>query len=83
METNEIDWHNQALEFLRLHGWYQDKENSINPNAWFHKAFPLGEDFTASGNSPLEFVKNFYGEAWIAYEACIKGTIIASSEAIE
>ena len=67
-----IDWEKQAEEFLKLHGWFQDIDYVINPEAWFHPAFPLGEELSGK-DSMLKFCEEFYGKAWESYKSYIEG----------
>jgi hypothetical protein len=63
----EIDWKAHAFEYLRKHGWYQDKNYIINPEAWFHPCFPLGEEIIDS----VKFCEEFYSKSWKCYKALI------------
>lgn len=31
-------------EYVKSHGWYQDKDNPFNPDAWFNDNLPIGEE---------------------------------------
>lgn len=88
-----INWNQQAKQFLRLHGWHQDKDNPFNPKAWFHPAFPLGqeliekheegkrkEDIEHGYETAEEFVTSFYGKAWEAYKLLIQSLHVLKSK---
>ncbi len=84
MESKDVDWQYQALEFLKGHGWNQELDS------WFfHPMFPLGQELALVGVEPPEesgvytpkrFCEKFYAETWKWWIAVIEGALISAQE---
>jgi hypothetical protein len=82
VSESDIDWKRQAEEFLRLHGWTQDKDNPFDPDAWGHPCFPLLEDFSGQ-DAIVKFCEDFYGSAWDTYKSFVGLSVLSDSDGKE